>query len=89
MKLNGKTLIVGLVLGLAAAMLMGAMGGAPEPAGPGRYQISSSAVYVWVMDTHTGQVWTAERRDEQKPSFISSKPVEWIDYGTPVKEAGR
>jgi hypothetical protein len=87
MKLNGKTLIVGLVMGLAIAMVMGAM--AQEPAGQGRYQISSSAVYVWVMDTHTGQVWTAERRDEQKPSFISSKPVEWIDYGTPAKDAAR
>ena len=87
MKLNGKTLIVGLVLGLAAAMVMGAMGA--EPAGPGRYQISSSAVYVWVMDTQTGQVWTTERRDEATPSFVSTKPVVWIDYGTPAKDAGR
>jgi hypothetical protein len=87
MKINGKTLVLGVVLGLAAAMVMGAMGS--EPAGPGRYQLSSSTVYVWVMDTHTGQVWTTERRDETTPSFISSKPVVWIDYGTPVKDAGR
>ncbi len=89
MKINGKTLALGLVLGLAAAMVMGAMGAGPDAAGPGRYQLSSSAVYVWVMDTQTGQVWTTERRDEATPSFISSKPVVWIDYGTPTKDAGR
>lgn len=87
MKINGKTLALGMVLGLAAALVMGAM--APDGAGPGRYQLSSSAVYVWVMDTQTGQVWTAERRDEMKPSFISTEPIKWIDYGIPAKDAGR
>jgi len=87
MKINGKMLAAGVVLGLAAAMVMGAM--ASDPAGPGRYQLSSTAVYVWVMDTQTGQVWTTERRDEATPSFVSTKPVVWIDYGTPAKDAGR
>lgn len=84
MKINGKTLALGVILGLAAAILMGA--GAPET---GRYQLSSSAVYVWVMDTETGQVWTAERRDETTRSSLSVKPVEWIDYGIPAKSSGR
>jgi hypothetical protein len=88
MKLNGKTLIVGMVLGLAVALAMGAMGGAPDSS-TGRYQLSSSAVYVWVMDTETGQVWTAERRDEATRSSLSMKPVEWVDYGIPGKSSGR
>jgi hypothetical protein len=89
MKINGKTLALGIVLGLAAAMVMGAMGAGPASEGPGRYQITSTAVYAWVIDTQTGQVWTVERRDDNKPSFVAVKPVEWADYGTPVKEAGR
>ncbi len=87
MKMNGKTLALGIILGLAAAMGMGAM--ATNPAETGRYQISSSAVYAWVLDTQTGQVWTVERKDEIGAGVFSNKPAEWVDYGIATKTQGR
>lgn len=87
MKINGKTLVLGVVLGLAAAMVMGAM--SPDPSETGRYQISSSAVYAWVLDTQTGQVWSAERPDEMQTGVFATKSIEWIDHGVATKPQGR
>ncbi|NLH18421.1 MAG: hypothetical protein GX455_17745 [Phycisphaerae bacterium] len=87
MKINGKTLALGVILGLAAAMLMGAM--APDSAELGRYQITSSAVYAWVLDTQTGQVWSVERPDEMQTGVFAKKPAEWIDYGIATKGQAR
>ncbi len=86
MKSSGKTLVIGIILGLCAALLLAAAG-TPTT---GRYHVSASGTNVWVLDSETGQIWSTEKRaDDSKPNWMSTEPIHWIDYGFPMKGQGR
>ncbi len=89
MKLKQNNIIIGIVLGLCLAFIIGADG--PGQSG---YQISSSVGYVWVLDTDTGQVWSNLRTAEGDVSSSSTiwaayKVPKWIDYGIPGEKQER
>ena len=70
MKRNWNNIIVGVLLGVCLTLVLGAAD--DEPATE-KYQLAAAANYVWVMDTQTGQVWTAEKRTvEDTSSWIVS-----------------
>lgn len=52
-----KSALIGLCLGVAAMLGLGAS--SPTSGPIGRYQIAGTATYGMVIDTATGQVWRA------------------------------
>ena len=84
MKRNWQYIAVGLLLGVAFTLLLGA--GAGET---GRYQGSSAGNMAWVMDTETGQLWVTEKRlVEPDSKMIVAQEIQWFNYGVP-RETGR
>ncbi len=79
MKLNVNRLVVGALLIVSVVLIMGAM-----ESSPGRYQISGSDAWVWLVDTETGKVWVCEKRVvETDGTWAVGTPVKWHDYGSP------
>ena len=52
-----RSALVGLVAGVVLMFTLGAAGAAPT--GSGRYQVSTGADHGLLVDTATGQVWSA------------------------------
>lgn len=55
-KIDLKSALCGLALGVLAVLALGAAG---LPNAFGRYQVASSASFVTIIDTTTGQAWSA------------------------------
>lgn len=61
MKLDIKSLAVGLLAGIAITLSIAANGAEDPKNSPGRYQIEAASYAghsFYVIDTQTGQVWT-------------------------------
>ncbi len=80
MKIDSKSITIGLLLGICIALIAGA----GETGEIGKYQISGASDAVWLADTQTGQVWCIEKLDNQDdPEWIVKEANKWYDYGIP------
>jgi hypothetical protein len=63
---NAKNLIIGMLIGAGAVAIIGATTAPIHTTTPvGRFQIASGAIGAYVVDTATGQVWSAANADFQ------------------------
>lgn len=71
MKLDLKSALLGLAVGIGAVLAMGAGDSSP---GCGRYQTASSAGVFIIVDTDTGKVWYSNL---QRPGFLGETGGFW------------
>lgn len=94
-RMNGKSMVLGAVLGAGLSVLIGAA--ANELPGPvGRYRMCCSQNTAYIVDTVTGQVWLDSERGFRSPKLriesASESPAATVRppvAGTPAVEAPR
>lgn len=80
MKIDPKSIIIGLLLGVCITLISGAV----VPGESSKYQVSGTSDSAWLADTQTGQVWCIEKLDNQDdPDWIAKERTKWYDYGAP------
>lgn len=74
--IDNKSALIGLCLGVAAMLGLGAS--SPTPGPVGRYQTAGTATHGMVIDTATGQVWTQHLQPDgiRDSRFYGSKNEE-------------
>ncbi len=74
-RVDSRNVLLGVVLGGALCVLIGAAGGAPE--GPvGRFQIACTQNGAYLVDTTTGQVWHNSEREFRPPKLRAESTPE-------------
>ena len=72
----GCLLGLSIMLGQLLARPTSGQGEVAPPRAPGRFQMSASALSVFVVDTSTGQCWIKSDPDAKK----------WTDLGSPAEQ---
>jgi hypothetical protein len=57
MKIDAKSMLCGLIVGIAAVMAIAAVENSPAPVG--RYQTAAASGFIVILDTQTGKAWGA------------------------------